>query len=1401
MTLPLLGLLLLLSVPGSPTASDAVGPWGEGVQVDWASLHALSLSAPSGLPLLTRSAQGRKELEIAGRVLSPGIPCERSIPTGETDLAEILTCTVKVGQTFLFEVQAEVTPPTELIDLIAQLGGFGGPIVGSPGVLPNASCSSGGQALPSCGISEEGKVSLTFRFTPDEGQVTAPGNPIVVEFTASSPPLKVGIRLRLTVVRGEEPPPPGALQAELSVDKGCGANYRIGEPLVISFRVSRDALVTLRLRMPDGSVRVLVNQQVRGGVTHTLRGTVGEPPGTRILLLEARAGDERAEAECEFNGVREGGTVVIVPQIRTDRGCLEEGQNPIYFVGDPITVFFRVDGVSQALVRLLDVLPDGRIRLILQQVIPGHRELSLRGTIEPPLGRETLVLQVLSAQGSVTAEDRCSFTVMRRQTRIIGFKFEDLNGDGQWQRDLEPGIEGWEIILTGPEGETRTKTDRNGRFEFTVRTPGTYTVSEETRPGFRNTTPKSVRLPPLRILPGETVQEVLFGNQRFSKISGFKFHDLDADGLWDPGEPGVKGWEIALIGLHPERTRQTTRTDENGYFEFIITKPGRYLVFEEERTGWRATTPPPRQPVVIDVQLIPGETFAQIIFGNVKETCTITVQGKVDDGTRHQYPISKSKVWLFEIGEEKLPLKPLSEGGQKPIAKTSTNHTNERRFDGNEFGEKEEAQYQFQLTMPRENCPPRVVIVSLLWYDEKDLMAVSSENRIGGRFVPIYLAKCVVPKPRTEADKHCEEWDGGPEAYTKTVNFSYGRDPKTEDSAKVIGEPGSRASEAWERNGARPVDDGFMRDSAHFYFYGYKAMRYLQKVASDISVTLKPVVITTFTAQRTAATAASDGFDNGGDIRFGRIAGSQEIDADSRIWIDAGDSDRDTRDGDGGARPYNGNKPDNSIWHELGHYWWNQIYGGSRVLADGDVTHGGYLNSSTTDSLSEGFAEFTSLLVAEHYGDPRPFMYRLYDNNENLEVNKRIWGPAEPAITTPEGKHILLSRLAMDEELAIAGLLWDLHDPGGGQEPTPQGQVGGSDLGTTEDWLTLTDTKIFELFKKNRPKTLKEVLDALHGIFGGRNSDRDPITDIGELFIMHGAFDDVKEPPLVHQYGEQIGLSGHGRPARLWGYIGNRRWAWQTRPARPGRQDVPIIPHANLRLHLVDANGQELDVASATMHIDMHFDPPFSYYDYQDERPLGRLAFFVMPSTFYQATAFLTVEVPGVGRSEPLAITNEEYWNLFESAFEAGSDYLLEHTFIVGPGVTMERVVWDPNANDGKGGWVPAPEGAIEIKKDEIIEVSFRVTALNVAGGAGTDRVVFDRDKANPILASSAPRPVKVSALPDIVKFSVSVKPGAPEAPPGGRNVEFTFTAQRFNDKDEPVGDPAKVTVTFRYVR
>lgn len=96
-------------------------------------------------------------------------------------------------------------------------------------------------------------------------------------------------------------------------------------------------------------------------------------------------------------------------------------------------------------------------------------------------------------------------------TEIAGFKFEDLNGNGQ--RDAgETGIQGWEINLTGPEGEKRGRTDAQGHFEFTARTPGTYMISEEFRQDWVSTTGGRSIL--LRLFPPEGVPEILFGNRR-----------------------------------------------------------------------------------------------------------------------------------------------------------------------------------------------------------------------------------------------------------------------------------------------------------------------------------------------------------------------------------------------------------------------------------------------------------------------------------------------------------------------------------------------------------------------------------------------------------------------------------------------------------------------------------------------------------------------------------------------------------------------------------------------------------------------------------------------------------------------------------------------------------------------
>lgn len=119
---------------------------------------------------------------------------------------------------------------------------------------------------------------------------------------------------------------PQFLQVGLSVDKGCGASYAIGESLLIAFSVSQDAVVSLRVRLPDGAERVfLSNLAASTGVTYLLRTTVGEPPGQRVLTLEATAGGQSSQAQCAFTGTRQRSPDVLITPAFLDFGEVTVG--------------------------------------------------------------------------------------------------------------------------------------------------------------------------------------------------------------------------------------------------------------------------------------------------------------------------------------------------------------------------------------------------------------------------------------------------------------------------------------------------------------------------------------------------------------------------------------------------------------------------------------------------------------------------------------------------------------------------------------------------------------------------------------------------------------------------------------------------------------------------------------------------------------------------------------------------------------------------------------------------------------------------------------------------------------------------------------------------------------------
>jgi hypothetical protein len=202
--------------------------------------------------------------------------------------------------------------------------------------------------------------------------------------------------------------------------------------------------------------------------------------------------------------------------------------------------------------------------------------------------------------------------------QIDGFKWHDLNGDGEWD-DGEPAIGGWVISLSDGDALLTTTTDAEGHYSFQVCEPGTYTVSEEMQDGWVATTDTQVT-----VEITESSARVDFGNRlepqtECGVVHGFKWNDLNGDGEWQQGEPALEGWEIVLervevIGAEnptPVPMQRVTYTDEDGYYRFEeICEPGVYQVREVQQEGWIATT-------LAEVRLQGAwEGAARVDFGN-----------------------------------------------------------------------------------------------------------------------------------------------------------------------------------------------------------------------------------------------------------------------------------------------------------------------------------------------------------------------------------------------------------------------------------------------------------------------------------------------------------------------------------------------------------------------------------------------------------------------------------------------------------------------------------------------------------------------------------------------------------------------------------------------------------------
>ncbi|AFZ07615.1 Cna B domain protein [Oscillatoria nigro-viridis PCC 7112] len=235
---------------------------------------------------------------------------------------------------------------------------------------------------------------------------------------------------------------------------------------------------------------------------------------------------------------------------------------------------------------------------------------------------------------------------------ISGLKYNDLNANSV--RDAtDPPLANWPIYIdlngngSFDPGEPNTITNPQGNYTFANVSPGRYLVREAQQPGWVQTTPNPA---PIDIIGNTNVVGVNFGNNfPTGSISGFKFNDLNANGINEPTEPRVANWPIYLDlnnngGRDPNEP--STLTNPQGNFSFINLPQGIYVVREVPQPGFRQTTPNPT-PITVGN----GTNATNLSFGNVLVTGTISgvkfndfnANGRLDPG---EPPIANTQIYI-----------------------------------------------------------------------------------------------------------------------------------------------------------------------------------------------------------------------------------------------------------------------------------------------------------------------------------------------------------------------------------------------------------------------------------------------------------------------------------------------------------------------------------------------------------------------------------------------------------------------------------------------------------------------------------------------------------------------------------------------------------------------------------
>lgn len=148
----------------------------------------------------------------------------------------------------------------------------------------------------------------------------------------------------------------------------------------------------------------------------------------------------------------------------------------------------------------------------------------------------------------------------------------------------------------------------------------------------------------MKIYTGPPINEIT------CSIEGYKFDDLNANTIWDDGEPALPGWEIFLDlnnnGAY-EASEPNAVTDPNGFYRFeYMSAPATYRVREILKDGWTQTLPGPALDYRYNLFCDPNTTYGPYNFGNT----TTPVKYGGGEGTETDPYLISAPAHLQQLG-------------------------------------------------------------------------------------------------------------------------------------------------------------------------------------------------------------------------------------------------------------------------------------------------------------------------------------------------------------------------------------------------------------------------------------------------------------------------------------------------------------------------------------------------------------------------------------------------------------------------------------------------------------------------------------------------------------------------------------------------------------------------------